>query len=72
MTEKNAIEVVMFAKQYMRSEYDQEGFDMAIASLEVCLKLKEVGFCHNYQQERPDLVEWINNINELIRRLNKN
>lgn len=32
MTEKNAIEVVLFAKQGMRSEYDQKGLDMAVKS----------------------------------------
>jgi len=72
VTEKNAIEVVSFAKQCLRSEYDQEGLDMAIVSLEVCEKLKEVGCCHNYQHERPDLVEWIDKVNELIRQLNQN
>lgn len=72
MTEKDAIEVVSFAKQSMRSEYDQKGLSMAIASLEVCGKLKEVGYCHNYQRERPDLVEWIDKVNKLIRQLNQN
>lgn len=69
MTEENAIEVVSFAKQNMRSEYDQKGLDMAIASLGICEKLKEVGYCHNYQHERSDLVEWIDKVNELIRQL---
>lgn len=72
VTEKNAIEVVSFAKQSMRSEYDQEGLDMAITSLEVCGELKEVGYCHNYQRERQDLVEWIDKVNKLIKRLNQN
>lgn len=72
MTEKNAIEVVALAKQSMRSGYDQKGLDMAITSLEVCEKLKEVGYCHNYQKERPDLVEWIDKVNKLIRRLDQN
>ena len=72
MIEKNAIEVVQFAKQCLRSEYDQEGLDMAITSLEVCGKLKEVGCCHNYQHERADLAEWIDEVNKLIRQLNQN
>ena len=72
MTEKNAVEVVSFAKQNMRSEYDQECLDMAITSLEVCGKLKEVGYCHDYQYERPDLVKWIDEVNNLIKRLNQN
>ncbi len=72
VTEKNAIEVVSFAKQSMRGEYDQKGLDMAIASLKVCEKLKEVGCCHNYQYERPDLVKWIDKVNDLIRQLNQN
>lgn len=70
MTEENAIEVVSFAKQSMRSDYDQKGLDMAIKSLEICKKLKEIGFCHNYQKERPDLVEWIDKVNKLISQLN--
>lgn len=71
MTERDAIEVVSFAKQSMRSEYDQKGLNMAINSLEVCEKLKKVGYCHNYQQEEPDLVEWIDEVNKLIRQLNQ-
>lgn len=71
MTEKDAIEVVSLAKQNMGSEYDQKGLDMAIASLEVCEKLKEIGYCHNYQRERSDLVEWIDEVNGLIKRLNQ-
>ncbi len=69
VTEENAIEVVLFAKQYMRSGYDQKGLDMAVASLEICRELKEAGYCHNYQQERPDLAAWIDKINKLIKRL---
>lgn len=60
VTEENAIESVLVAKQYM-----------AVASLEVCKKLKEVGCCHNYQRERLELVEWIDKVNMLIRQLNQ-
>lgn len=71
VTEENAIESVLVAKRCMRSEYDQKGLDMAVASLEVCKKLKEVGCCHNYQRERLELVEWIDKVNMLIRQLNQ-
>lgn len=72
MDEKDAVEVVLFAKQCMGSGYNRKALDMAVASLEVCAKLKEIGFCHNYQRERPDLVEWIDGVNALIRELNQN
>lgn len=63
MTEKDAIEVVSFAKQSMRSEYDQKGLSMAIASLEVCGKLKEVGYCHTISEK--DRIWW-NGLTKLI------
>ena len=37
---------------------------LAIALLE---ELKELGFCNNYQQERGDLVEWIDSVNKIIK-----
>ena len=33
-------------------------------------KLKEIGYCHNYQLERSDLVEWIDSVNNLIKEIN--
>lgn len=37
---------------------------LAIALIE---ELKELGFCSNYQQERADLVEWIDTVNQIIK-----
>lgn len=30
-------------------------------------KIKKIGYCHNYQLERFDLVDWINQMNEVVR-----
>ena len=42
------------------------GFKHGSVSVE---KLKEIGICHNYQNEREDIVQWIDKVNALIKEL---
>ena len=42
------------------------GFENGARAVE---KLKEIGCCKNYQNEREDIVQWINKVNEVIKGL---
>ena len=43
--------------------------ERTMKSLEAARKLQELGVCHDYQRERADLVEWIDNVNNVIKEL---
>ena len=30
-------------------------------------RIKKIGYCHNFQLERPDLVYWINQMNDVVK-----
>ena len=43
----------------------------ALITIALCDELKELGCCHNYQQEKQYLVEWIDAVNQIIKDLQK-
>lgn len=52
------------------SDWDSEegkAVNEALHALALFEELKELDFCHNYQNERSDLVEWIDSINQIIK-----
>ena len=52
--------------QNKEEEAYRRGFKNGSKSVE---KLKEIGCCHDYQNERKDLVQWIDKVNEVIKGL---
>ena len=52
--------------QNKEEEAYRRGFKNGSKSVE---KLKEIGCCQDYQNEREDIVQWINKVNEVIKGL---
>ena len=44
-----------------------QAVNKALLALALVDELDELGFCHNYQHERSDLVEWIESVGQIIK-----
>ncbi len=48
-----------------------QAVNKALLALALVDELEELGFCHNYQNERSDLVEWIDSVNQIIKDIHR-
>lgn len=48
-----------------------QAVNKALLALALVDELDELGFCHNYQHERSDLVEWIDSVNQIIKDIHR-
>lgn len=71
MTEKEAIGIIQRTYNVsVPAQEDEELFEdaieMALKALDLTQKLKELGYCHNYQHETSYLVNWIDSVNRML------
>lgn len=76
MTESEAIEIIKRVYNISAPSVEKELLfekaieEKAIKALELAENLKALGYCHNYQNEKSYLVNWIDSVNNMLIKYN--